>query len=83
MTNSSKDVLNQLLTNSIVRVTFTKSNGETRVMNCTKSNTIIPAENAPKNIRKTNEEVAAVFDTDINDWRSFRWDSVQNWETVA
>lgn len=62
-------------------VEFTKVNGEHRVMPCTLSAQIIPpapvktiTENKPE--RKVNTDVLRVFVTDINEWRSFRIDSV-------
>lgn len=70
--------LNQLLTTSIVKVTFEKVDGTIRVMNCTKNDSIIGEENQPKGALQTvNDSVCRVFDTDIKGWRSFKWDSVR------
>jgi hypothetical protein len=61
-------------------VEFTKVNGEHRVMPCTLSAQIIPPapvrESTEKKERKVNTDVLRVFVTDINEWRSFRIDSV-------
>lgn len=71
----------------ILRVTFTKVDGTERTMLCTKNPQII-AENFAGGEKKTDREhktaegVAAVFDLDKNDWRSFRLDSVKSYELV-
>lgn len=77
--------LKQLLQETVVNVTFTKKDGTLRTMPCTLNEALIPAEHAPKNAdpeRKRSEEAQAVYVTDAEGWRSFRWDSVQEY-TVA
>lgn len=62
-------------------VTFTKKDGSERNMQCTLTESKIPADKRPKG---TNESETAstvgsavrVFDTEKQEWRSFRWDSV-------
>ena len=63
-----------------VSVTFTKKDGSERVLNCTLAESRIPADKAPKEgaAAKKSDEAQAVFDTDIGEWRSFRWDSVKS-----
>ena len=64
-------------------VTFTKVNGEKRVMTCTLDANLIPdpieikAEKSPKPV---NEEVLPVWDVNAKGWRSFRIDSVVSFE---
>lgn len=78
-----KNDLNENLKNGIVQVTFTKVDGSTRVMNCTLSENKIPQNDSTSaNTRKKNDNVCAVWDVDVNGWRSFRYDSVQNIEVV-
>lgn len=71
----TKEYINGLLNESEITVKFTKKNGEERVMRCTKVFDKIPAEMHPKedSKRKVSEEsdAIAVFDLDINQWRSF------------
>ena len=62
-------------------VTFTKVNGEIRVMPCTLKEGIIPA--APVDItsksnvkRLENQNVVSAWCTDKREWRSFRVDNV-------
>ena len=59
-------------------VTFTKVDGSKRVMRCTSNPANIPAEMQPvgNTDRYLNPDVARVFDLDINEWRSFRLNSV-------
>lgn len=69
---------------NVCKVTFTKANGENRVMNCTLKPDVLKEvlgetyeDNAES--RDTNE-VITVMDTDKNNWRRFRVDSVTSFE---
>ena len=64
-----------LLEKSIVEVTFTKKNGTERIMKCTLQEDYLPETVGSE--RKKNEDALAVFDLDMEDWRSFRWDSIK------
>ena len=58
-------------------VTFVKSDGTERTMRCTTSEDIIPSDLLPKETgRATSDETCRVFDTEKQQWRSFRWDSI-------
>ena len=73
-------VLKELLHENVVTVTFTKVNGEQRVMPCTLKADAIPASDLPKNADyKQNPDVCSVWATESNGWRSFRWDSVTSY----
>lgn len=64
-------------------VTFTKVNGEQRVMTCTLDANLIPDPieiKADKSPKPVNEEVLPVWDVNANGWRSFRIDSVVSFE---
>ena len=64
-----------------LRITFTKSDGTERVLRGTLAESKIPTEKQPKGTgRTTSAETQRVFDTDIGEWRSFRWDSVKSVE---
>ena len=69
------DLRNQLQ-KEILEVTFTKVNGDKRIMNCTLIEGVAPSnitekkKDAPE--RKVNEEVLSVWDVDAKGWRSFR-----------
>ena len=78
----TRDGLIDLLRHNIVSVTFTKVNGEERVMDCTLQANLIP--NAPTQNGelivegKTTSNNIAVWDVNANGWRSFRVASVKN-----
>lgn len=76
--------LKKALRNGIVKVTFTKKNGDERVMYATTNMNTIPDECKPKGTDDRNypDDVYRVVDTEITEWRSFRKDSVIDWEVV-
>jgi WYL_2, Sm-like SH3 beta-barrel fold len=82
MTIFTRDGLINMLRNNIVTVTFTKVNGEERVMKCTLRSELIP--NAPTRNgelvveRKTASNNVSVWDVDASGWRSFRVENVKN-----
>lgn len=60
-------------------VTFTKKDGTLRDMRCTLSEGRIPTDKQPKtegNSTTDSGSAVRVFDTEKQEWRSFRWDSV-------
>jgi len=66
-----------------VTVTFTKKDGEERVMECTTSPELVPPTPVtetltPKREKKTNEDICPVYALDVQSWRSFRWDSIKS-----
>ena len=63
-----------------MRITFTKVNGEERIMDCSLQEHIVP-ETSESN-RKQNKEILPVFDINKGEWRSFRLDSVTNIEVL-
>lgn len=68
--------LKELLKTNVVEVVFTKVNGDKRVMTCTLQPSFLPEEVETEKTRKQNDEVLSVWDTEVNGWRSFRFDSV-------
>jgi hypothetical protein len=72
----------------VCTVTFTKVNGETRVMKCTLNPAFIPAVQVPAAMSEGKElersiDVLRVFDTESHGWRSFRIDSVTEFSAGA
>lgn len=64
-------------------VTFTKVNGDKRVMTCTLDPNLIPDPieiKADKSPKAVNEEVLPVWDVNANGWRAFRIDNVVSFE---
>lgn len=64
-----------VLHRGVVEVRFRKVNGDERVMNCTLNTDIVPKYEGTTT-RKKNDNVLCVWDVDANGWRSFRLDSV-------
>lgn len=78
-----EDVKNKLQ-NSICKITFTKANGEIRIMHCTLNESLLPKQiDLEEEIqkKKPNPDVLAVWDVENSGWRSFRWDSLTEFET--
>lgn len=76
-----KDTIRQKLHDTICKVTFTKTNGEERIMYCTLNESMIPSEistSDTKRTKKDNPDVQAVYDVKASGWRSFRWDLVKD-----
>ena len=76
-----RNILLEALKNHECTVTFTKVNGETRVMPCTLKEDVIPkppADVASKSTvkRHENQNVVSVWCLDKREWRSFRVDNV-------
>ena len=74
--------LRGLLHDDVVKnlcITFTKKDGTDREMRCTLSESLIPADKQPKESTSTSAGGSAlrVFDTEKQEWRSFRWDSIK------
>jgi len=77
---NGREWLRELLRERVVGVTFIKKDGTERVMQATLSENFIPeVQNSEKTAttRKKSDEALAVWDTEAQGWRSFRWDSVK------
>ena len=77
---TGREWLRELLRERVVGVVFTKKDGTERVMQATLSEDLIPEVlNSEKTAttRKKSDEALAVWDTEAEAWRSFRWDSVK------
>lgn len=70
-----------LKTASKVEVVFEKADGTERLMNCTLNEDYLEdalLSLAPTNYTKPRStETITVFDTDIDEWRSFRFDKIR------
>ena len=79
----NKEQIIKSLHEGVCEVSFTKVNGDKRVMTCTLLESMLPKKEATsedKPARKQNENALAVFDVNANGWRSFRWDSVTDFK---
>jgi hypothetical protein len=79
----SRDFVLEMLRNSSCDIQFTKVDGTLRKMNCTLHEDLLPHKTTTDektSTRKENVDIQSVFDLDLGDWRSFRWDSLQSIE---
>lgn len=74
----SRDWLKQLLHETVVEVTFTKKDGSERVMQCTLNEDVVPVTGDKQRTVNRSESAQPVFDTEAQEWRSFRWDSIKS-----
>jgi len=74
---TGREWLRELLRERVVGVVFTKKDGTERVMQATLSEELIPKVEKSVTTRKKSDEALAVWDTEAEGWRSFRWDSVK------
>lgn len=72
------------LQEGIVEVKFTKVNGEERTMLATLNMNLIPMDlqSTAENARKSNPNVQCVYDVEADGWRSFRWNSLIEWNVA-
>ena len=79
MDEEFREWVRTMLRQGILQVTFQKKDGSLREMTCTLQSGFIPEENVPTGAGKAkNDEAIAVYDLEVEGWRSFRWDSVKN-----
>lgn len=82
MTMTTIEAMREDLKNSlrakIGTVTFTKANGDERVMRCTLQESVLPKQTDLEEAvqKKGPTDSLAVWDLEKNAWRSFRYDSV-------
>lgn len=62
-------------------LTFQKKDGTMRVMKASLRESDFPVyEKKTESVRKQNDEVLSVVDLELNEWRSFRFDSIEKIE---
>jgi hypothetical protein len=80
----TQNTLIEHLQQGVKVVSFKKTNGDKRVMTCTKSLDVIPEDNHPgddpKAEKKLKEGLINVWDTTAQGWRSFYYDRVYDVE---
>jgi hypothetical protein len=80
-TNEDQQFLIKLLHRGELTIEFTKVNGDFRSMNCTLDQNLIPEDKQPKDDagkseKKMSDQALRVFDTNKQEWRSFRWSNL-------
>lgn len=77
----TREELIKLLQKEVVEVTFTKLNGDQRIMPCTLVESFIdnPAKtkDEPKKVRQVSDKVVSVWAIESKGFRSFRYDRVK------
>jgi hypothetical protein len=74
---SKEAIQKALMALPTVSVHFIKGDGTIRKMNCTIHEQLIPEAKRPKGTGKAiADHIQRVFDVDIQEWRSFKYDSV-------
>lgn len=79
----TQEQLMEQLKTSVVEVTFTKINGDRRVMECTLLPEMLPEPKktdplSQKKIREIDSRVVSVWDINAAGWRSFRYERVES-----
>lgn len=83
ITESQREEIKKQLKENILRITFEKKDGTTRVMLATLLKEYIePILKQNTEHRKQNPDVCCVFDIEKDAFRSFRWDSLISWEVA-
>lgn len=78
-----REWLTGLLENERITVTFEKADGAQRVMTCTQSaahGAIYTVTESQKEPRAARPDVCVVWDCELNQWRSFRYDRLKRIE---
>lgn len=77
-----KSWLKGLLHETELTVTFFKTSGEERTMRCTLDDSKIPSDKQPKgtSTKKVSDSTISVYDLDKEDWRSFRFESIKEFD---
>lgn len=78
----TRDEMISLLREGTCYVEFEKKDGTLREMKCTLSPTYIPEDKMPKTEAEYSDTVIRVFEIPLEQWRSFRVDSVSKFEKV-
>jgi hypothetical protein len=79
----TKEQIVETLKNNVCEITFTKVNGEVRVMPCTLREDIVPVYERKTPVKEATAKESAtlsVWCTDKAAWRSFRVDSVTDFK---
>ena len=79
----TKEEIKDLLKRKIVNVKFKKKDGSERVMKCTLLSDLVPVyEKKTERTRPENEEALAVWDLEKEAFRSFKIDSVIDYQVL-
>ena len=77
----TKDMIREAARAGVINVQFTKKDGSLREMRCSLQEQYLPSLMG-ETTTKDNPDVLAVWDIEVEGWRSFRIDSVLIMETI-
>ena len=78
-----KESLKSILQKHIVKLNFTKADGSQRIMTCSLREDIIkPYDKKTEKTKKPNEKVLAVWDIDKEAFRSFKIESLIDYQVI-
>ena len=77
-----REILVEGLKRNLMKVVFTKVNGEERTMLCTLHESVLPESSVTESTKKVNPDTISVWDIDNTGWRSFRIDSIKEVKVV-
>ena len=81
----TKEALIENLRSNILKIQFTKQDGSNRLMTCTLQEKLIPTAkeaDPSKKVKKVRESSVIVWDLEKSAFRSFKLDSLKQWETA-
>ena len=70
------------LIDGIIEIEFLKADGSKRKMKATLQESLVPHVEIDTE-RKINPDTQVVWDTDLNGWRSFRWDRLKTFKETS
>jgi hypothetical protein len=79
----NREMMIENLHRGVCNVVFEKKDGTMRTMNCTLHPDRLPSRQVLTEVSPTpyNSDTIRVFDVDVQEWRSFRVDSVRSFNT--
>jgi len=75
-------VITDSLTKGITELEFLKADGSLRKMKATLQESIVPHTDTKKD-KEPNADICIVWDTDLEAWRSFRWDRLKTFKETS
>jgi hypothetical protein len=81
-TSAFKKSFVNMLENNVVSVTFTKVNGEERLIKATLMPSAFKDYQFVNPNQQKHPEVCAVWDLECNEWRSFRFESIKEFSLI-
>ena len=80
----NREMLVKNLKKMNAEATFTKLNGDVRVIKCTLQESVVPPKpTSPAASKVVNPDVLPVWDTEKEAWRSFRYNTITNVKFMA